>query len=208
MINDPYSTLGVSPNATDDEIKSSYRNLARKYHPDNFASDPQKRAEAEEKMKEINEAYDQIQSMRRGAGNSYGGTSRNTNDTSSNRERYILVREYINSGRIDQADMILEQIDQYDRGAEWNFLKGCVSASKGWYFEAQNYFARACSMDPQNIEYRSALNNMQNAARGFNSRGYTTANSSECSGCDICGSLLCADCMCENCCGGDIVPCC
>ena len=52
-MNDPFSTLGISANASEDEIKSAYRKLAKKYHPDvNGGS-----AEAEAKMKEINEAY-------------------------------------------------------------------------------------------------------------------------------------------------------
>ena len=56
---DPYSVLGVSPNATDDEIKKAYREQARKYHPDNYADNPLADL-AGEKMKEINEAYDDI----------------------------------------------------------------------------------------------------------------------------------------------------
>lgn len=62
---DPYKVLGVSPNATDDEIKKAYRELARKYHPDNY-TDTNLAELAEEKMKEVNEAYDQIQSQRSG----------------------------------------------------------------------------------------------------------------------------------------------
>ena len=54
-MNDPYKILGVSQNATDDEIKKAYRNLARKYHPDNFAGSAMAEL-AEEKMKQLNEA--------------------------------------------------------------------------------------------------------------------------------------------------------
>ena len=55
---DPYSVLGVSQNATDEEIKKAYREQARKYHPDNYANNPLSDL-AEEKMQEINEAYDE-----------------------------------------------------------------------------------------------------------------------------------------------------
>ena len=56
---DPYSVLGVRQNASDDEVKKAYRELARKYHPDNYQNNPLADL-AEEKMKEINEAYDTI----------------------------------------------------------------------------------------------------------------------------------------------------
>ena len=59
-VNNPYSVLGVSPAATDDEIKTAYRNLAKKYHPDNFSQDPAAAEMAQEKMQQINEAYDSI----------------------------------------------------------------------------------------------------------------------------------------------------
>ena len=58
---DPYRVLGVSPSASEDEIKKAYRTLAKKYHPDvNNGS-----SEAEARMKEVNEAYSQIMKMRR-----------------------------------------------------------------------------------------------------------------------------------------------
>ena len=64
---DPYSVLGVSPNASDEEVKKAYRELARKYHPDNYQNNPLADL-AEEKMKEINEAYETITKQRSGGG--------------------------------------------------------------------------------------------------------------------------------------------
>ena len=69
-MNDPYSVLGVSPDASDEEIKRAYRELARKYHPDNYQNNPLADL-AEEKMKAINEAYDAITKQR--SGRSSGG---------------------------------------------------------------------------------------------------------------------------------------
>ena len=72
---DPYQVLGVSRSASDDEIKKAYRNLSRKYHPDANINNPNK-DQAEEKFKQVQQAYDQImkekQSGAAGAGG-YGG---------------------------------------------------------------------------------------------------------------------------------------
>ena len=59
---DPYQVLGVPSTATDEEVKKAYRNLAKKYHPDNYHDDPLADL-AQEKMKEINEAYEEIQNQ-------------------------------------------------------------------------------------------------------------------------------------------------
>ncbi|MBR6513276.1 MAG: DnaJ domain-containing protein [Clostridia bacterium] len=192
---DPYKVLGVSRDATDDEIKSAYRRLARKYHPDRFTNDDQARKNAEEKMKEINEAYDTVQKIRKG-GAAYGRPGSSTSDTSGNSAIYATIRTYINDKRIDEADELLEQMSIHDRAAEWHFLKGCVCACKGWNFEAQNHFNTACTMDPTNTEYRTALNRMRAGAAGYNG-SYTTTDATNCNGCEICSSLLCATCLCK-----------
>ena len=71
---DPYAVLGISPQATDAEVKAAYREMARKYHPDNYADNPLSDL-AQEKMQEINEAYDTIIRMRQQGGNAGGGAA-------------------------------------------------------------------------------------------------------------------------------------
>ena len=201
---DPYMTLGVSRDATDDEIKKAYRALARKYHPDNYAGSDLADV-AEEKMKEINEAYDMIGKMRSaGGGGSYTGGSSSQGYTSGN---YAEIRYRINEGRFSDAEILLDAIPASQRGAEWNFLKGCVMMQRGYYFDAQKYIETACYLDPTNMEYRQVKQRMRATASSYDSPYRTTSYGSACSGTDCCTSLICADCLCE-CCGGDLIRCC
>lgn len=203
-MNDPYKVLGISRDATDDEVKKAYRELARKYHPDNYTNNPLADL-VSEKMKEINEAYDTIQKERaRGNGGSsgYSGSGSYTGDGS-----FAQVRRLINEGRYSEAELILDSTAASGRNAEWNYLKGCVLLRRGWYFDAQKYIETACYMDPNNEEYRNAKISIQRNASQFG-RGYkTSTNAGGCSSCDMCTGLICADCLCE-CCGGDLISCC
>ena len=212
-MSDPYKVLGVSPAATDDEVKEAYRNLAKKYHPDQYADSPLKEL-ADEKMKEINEAYDAITDLRRGraqyntntgySGAAYGGAY----SAGSRSSGFNDVRSLIMSGRIIDAEQILNGVPAERRNAEWYFLKGSVLYRRGWLEEAKDHFSRACQMDPGNGEYSAALNQAMNQ-RGGVYGGYNpnTAMSGGCNACDMCSTLMCADCLCE-CMGGDLIPCC
>lgn len=133
-MNNPYEVLGVSETATDEEVKAAYRNLAKKYHPDNYTDSPLADV-AEQKMKEINEAYDMINQMRqkgKGTG-STGSSSYNANSSSS---QFYNVRIYIQRGLLDQADQILENTAQSMRTAEWHYLKGMIAYRRGWSEQA------------------------------------------------------------------------
>lgn len=198
----PYEVLGVPENATDEQIKQAYRTLAKKYHPDNYATSPLSDL-ADEKMKEINEAYDQICDMRRNggasgrAGGSYGSSSSYTYTA------YPDVRNYINAGRLDDALEILNGVSSEQRSAEWYFLMGIIFSRKGWSEQAYTYFQEATRLDPSNAEYAAAVNNM-NARRTYSNPGYNTNNmDTGCSMCDICTGMMCANCLC-NCCGGSL----
>ena len=198
IMNNPYEVLGVSETATDEEVKAAYRNLAKKYHPDNYTDSPLADV-AEQKMKEINEAYDMINQMRqkgKGTG-STGSSSYNANSSSS---QFYNVRIYIQRGLLDQADQILENTAQSMRTAEWHYLKGMIAYRRGWSEQAFSYFTTACNMDPNNTEYRAALNNMQNQ-RAYNYGGYTQTNpnATGSSFCDVCAGMMCANCLCDCC---------
>ncbi len=201
-MNNPYKVLGIEPTATDDEVKKAYRELARKYHPDNYVDNPLADL-VEEKMKEINEAYDQIQKER--SSSSYSSSSGYSGGSSGSAD-YAHIRELINNRRYSEAELILDAMAQSNRNAEWNFLKGCVLIQRGWYYDAQKYLETACYLDPSNNEYRQTLNRIKNNTQTYGG-GYRTAGNSGSSACDLCTGLICADCLCE-CCGGDLISCC
>lgn len=202
----PYEILGVSENASDEEIKKAYRKLAKQYHPDNYTDNPLKDL-ADDKMKEVNEAYDTIQKLR-SSGSSSNGYSNNSNSYSGNNSGepiYSRIRRLISSGRIDEAETLLNGISE--RTAEWHFLMSLVMYRKGWLQDARNEINIACQMDPYNQEYRSFQQRMSGGAYSSPYSGMNTNTSGGCTGCDVCQALLCADCCCE-CMGGDCIRCC
>lgn len=191
---DPYSVLGVSQSASDDEVKKAYRDLARKYHPDNYQNNPLADL-AEEKMKEINEAYDAITKQRAGGyrtqSGSYGSSgSYQTGSYSQTTQdpNFARVRSLINAGNLSAAEQLLYQIS--GKTAEWYFLSGSIAYRKGWLDEAKQNFSIAVQMDPGNMEYRQALAMMQQ--RGGYSPYQSYGSSTEC---DPCSAYLCMSCL-------------
>ncbi len=202
---DPYKVLGISPNASDDEVKAAYREMARKYHPDNYANNPLADL-ASEKMKEINEAYDAITAQRKNASRSQGQTGTYGYTSGS---QFADIRRMIQNGRVEDAAELLDGVPEGRRDAEWHFLKGSVLYTRGWLDQAYQHMAQAVNLAPQNPEYRAALNQMLwQRNHGTNQTGpYRTTSAGGCSPCDMCTSLVCADCCCE-CMGGDLISCC
>lgn len=188
---DPYSVLGVSQNASDDEVKKAYRELARKYHPDNYQNNPLADL-AEEKMKEINEAYDTITKSRSGGGYqqpSYGSYQQSSYSGSASNPTYARVRNLINAGNLEAAEQLLMEVPQ--KNGEWYFLSGSIAYRKGWMDEAAQNFSLAVQLEPNNPEYRQALAMMQQRGRGYQPYGNYYSSSE----CDPCSAYLCLSCM-------------
>ncbi len=194
---DPYSILGIDRTATDDEVKNAYREMARKFHPDNFGDNPAAIELANEKMQEINEAYDSIIESRK----SGAKKSKNNNwgaGTQSSNSNFNDVRNLISAGRFEEAQEILDGVLPESRDAEWYFLNGTVLYRRGWFDAAYTSLATACRMDPGNAEYRTALNHMQHSRNGYSSYGNRGPTVATCTPCDCCAGLMCMD-MCCRC---------
>lgn len=214
---DPYKVLGVSRDASDAEIKKAYYELAKKYHPDNYADSPLSDL-VEEKMKEINEAYDNIQKERSSGGSgcayayddddsssggSYSGSG-SWGGSDSGNAFYANIRRLINSYSYREAERLLMTVPDGDRGAEWNYLYGCVLyLGYGRYSDALRAVERACYLDPSNAEYSELRDRMKSGASSYG-RGYapSSGSSDECSQtCNWCSNMILLNLLCNCLCG-------
>jgi len=192
---DPYEVLGVSKDATQDEIKSAYRKLAKQYHPDRYIGNPLADL-ASEKFKEINEAYETL------TGSASKGSYGNSNSSYQGAGNFAQIRNYINIGSIDEAERILDSMNE--RGAEWFYLKGMIYLRRGWHEQGINFLRQAVNLEPNNFEYRRTLNAVESQSQQYRNVGGGMTNDTAC---NCCTNLLCADCCCE-CMGGDLISCC
>lgn len=203
----PYEVLGLPQDASLDDVKKAYRELARIHNNDY------------QKMDELNAAYDAIVMNfgNKNRSNTYANTNSQytyNSDPADGISEFGDIRAKLNNGRIDDAEMLLDGIPHPRRNAEWFYLKGTIQHHRGWLESAAESFERAHNMEPQNPEYSAAFKQLNREKKGhYRQERNTNQNSGcctpcgSCDGCDICTGLCCADCCCE-CMGGDLIRCC
>lgn len=182
---DPYSVLGVSRSATDDEIKKVYRSLSRKYHPDANVNNPNKE-QAEEKFKQVQAAYDQIMRERQQGTSGYGGQSADGygsgdpfgggpfggfygrytygSDAGSADENTIKLQaaaNYIQNREYAQALHVLDGIPFSERRGRWYYFSAMAHAGAGDSAMALQHISRAVELEPSNMEYRQLQQYLQ-----------------------------------------------
>ncbi len=215
MIDDPYKVLGLSPDASDDDIKRAYRRLAKKYHPDLNPGDP----EAARKMQEVNAAYEQIKNPEKfhqqqtggygGYGGGYydpfGGHRQQSYGGSQTGDPYQQsAYQYIRFGRFREALNALSNCAE--RNARWYYLSALANDGLGNQGTALEHIRKAVSMEPDNLEYVSALNQIEHGGAAYrqqagNFRGFTMGG-------DPCTNLCMCYLMNIFCCGGRGIFCC
>ena len=210
---DPYSVLGVSRDASDEEIKKAYRRLSRKYHPDANINNPNKE-QAEEKFKEVQQAYEQIMKEKE-YGSSYGNTGGGYYGGFSGRKtggyqdeeaiRRQAAANYIQSRHFQEAMNVLSSLKQ--RNGEWYYLSAMANMGLGNNVNALNDIRTAVNMEPDNMQYQMLLQRMEGGGSWYREMqnpfgGMPTG------GDDYCMKLCLANLACSLCCPGGGVFCC
>ena len=192
---DPYQVLGISRGASDEEIKKAYRGLSRKYHPDANVNNPNKDA-AEEKFKQVQQAYDQIMKEKQqgtgyagGYGNSYGGAYGGTgyggyggfggfgsyySGSSTYQEensKLHAAANYIRNGYYKEAMNVLNDIPLSERNGRWYYYSAVVKQRQGNTATALEHIRRAVELEPSNIQYRQFQQNLEYGGTWYTSMG-------------------------------------
>ena len=209
MIDDPYKVLGVSPNASDDEIKQAYRRLAKKYHPDLNPGD----ANAARKMQEVNAAYEQIKNPEKATHSSgpqgsygydpFGGAWQQTRQQTSEDPYLRSAEQYIRYRRYQEALNTLNSSSQ--RSARWYYLSALANDGLGNQVTALEHIRRAVSMEPDNYLYLHTLEQIESGGASYRRQagGYRTFAA----GGSSCGSLCLCYLLQLFCCRGHFFCC-
>ena len=225
MMTDPYQVLGVSRDASTEEIKKAYRTLSRKYHPDANINNPNK-AEAEEKFKQVQQAYKQIMEEKEngtssyssqgsyggsygsgGYGGSYGnggygGNYGGYNYGSSPEDAELrAAANYLNNMRYQEAMRVLNNISRHN--AQWYYLHAIANAGLGNNISAVQDAQTAVNMEPDNMQYRQLLSQLQGGGQWYTDMGQGYGY--ERAGGDMgkwCCECLAINAMCNCCCYG------
>ena len=193
----PYDILGVSPSATDEEIKKAYRTLSRKYHPDANVGKPGEK-EAEEKFKQIQQAYTQIMKEREQGYKTYGYQSDNrTAGGDSDTVEMQAAANFINSRRFSEALNVLEGIQNHN--AQWYYLSAIANAGLGNNIRAQDMARQAMEMEPDNAQYQMLWQQLQSGRQWYGNMagGYGRPDMSMD---NLCCQILALNMMCGCCC--------
>lgn len=209
---DPYKVLGISPGATDEEIKKAYRSLSRKYHPDANVNNPNKE-EAEEKFKQVQVAYDQIMKQKQqgysyggnGTGGAYGyggfgyGRSNGAYGSSAGSESVEMqaAANYIRNHYYKEALNVLNNIS--DRNARWYYYSAIANAGIGNNVTAQQHAQTAVNMEPSNMEYRQLQQQLAFGGTWYQNMGNTYDRPYSGSG-SWCLSMMLLNMFCNCCC--------
>ncbi len=225
-MNDPYQILGVSREASDEEIKKAYRKLSRKYHPDANINNPNQ-DKAEEKFKEVQRAYQDIMKMRSGDYAEDAGYRRSGSYTSgrgfwgfggyggfggfggreSGGEGTDYLRSaaaYIRAGYYREALHVLEQVA--DRSAKWYYYSAVANLSLGNNVTAREHAETAVRMEPDNWEYQNFLSRMDAGAYWYRERSAPFGGMAPDDG-SMCMRLCIANMLCSTCLGGRFCCC-
>lgn len=217
-MSDPYQILGISRNATEEEIKKAYRNLSRKYHPDANVNNPNKE-QAEEKFKQIQAAYQQIMKEKEnpysqsgqtqgnydpfggfGSFNRYGYyQQKSTGPNDQHTIRMNAAYNYIQNGHYREALTVLSQISEHT--AKWHYFSAVANAGLGNNVTALDHAKTAVSMEPSNERYRILLEQLQNGGTWYNSRRAPYGRPVFGGG-NLCLKLIIINMLCNLCCGG------